>query len=1002
MTSPAGQYVLTGLRSGPYSLAYRDCAHPGRYFPQWLGDAGPPGWSGQGPGSGRILITGGHLTPLAPVSLRPVGPAGGQRLPASHRFTIAQMRRRAPGARYGGISGRVTSASGHPIAGICVMVNFSNGWIGMPTSKNGSYNTGQTSLPQGQYTVQFAATCGPGSSSAGNWAPQWYNDKPSQATANKVVVRAGKTTRRIGAVMRRGGQITGVVTGRSGAGLTGVCVDLLTRDGQVYVAQATTRRGGYRFSGLDAGRYRVLFDPACGYRPTPYLPQWWPGAASLKTSKLVRVRLGRLTRRVDAALGLGGTITGVVRFASRTGRALAGICVFASGLGVNGDIQANATTGRNGAYVMEGLPTGRYALSFGTGCGNNGNLLYKNYPRPVRVRAGRKTSHIDAYLQPGGTISGIITSAADGKPLGGVCVSIGTIGGGTSTAKNGSFSVEQVPPGRYTVRFAGGCGNNGSYAPQYFPGQTYAADATPVTVRASQVTSGIDAAMKPGSTITGTVTSRSGRKLNGICVSAIDPGTTDAYGTMPLGGDTLSSNGSYRIANLAAGQYEIAFFSGCAFGPNYVDQWFRSQPGYTTADLVNVPAAATVGGISAVLAPAGAITGIVRNRAGTLLSLICVSATNAATGIISLAEPFFTENGRYTIDGLAPGRYTVEFSDCGGAGYATQWYDRRTTVTSADEVTVTAGHAARRIDAVLTTRAGGGTISGRVTAMATGRPLRNICVIAGSVSQASYGFAATNARGRYTIKGLASSVYQIIFAGCDGGPYVQQVRKRLVRVGIRGAVRGIDAELTLGGSISGVVLGGLPVVAQPGICVDAVPVAGAGVELGATTGRGGRYRIGQLAPGRYQVLFGAVACPGGTQGLAPQWYDNQPSQSRAATVTVTSGKNTAGIGATLLPDGSISGTVTGSAPAKAPLAGICVRAVPLAAGYNPIYAVSLGGRYSVTGVPPGEYLVEFQPGCGASGYLTQWWKNAGSRARATVVKVSANRATSGIDASMRT
>ena len=208
-------------------------------------------------------------------------------------------------------------------------------------------------------------------------APQWFRGKYRQARADLVRVRAGKVTRQINAVMRRGGSISGVVTGQRGTRLSRVCVTAVTADRKQFVAQAKTVRGRYRIKALDAGRYRVYFDPACGYHATRYLDQWWPAASTVKASKPVTVRLGAVTRRVNAALRLGGTIAGTVRFENSQGRPLAGICVFGLGLGPVSSVEQDGVTKKNGTFVLQGLPGGRYKLEFGAvGCGNNGNYLY--------------------------------------------------------------------------------------------------------------------------------------------------------------------------------------------------------------------------------------------------------------------------------------------------------------------------------------------------------------------------------------------------------------------------------------------------------------------------------------------------------------------------------------------------------------------------------------------------------------------------------------------------
>ena len=74
------------------------------------------------------------------------------------------------------------------------MVHFPDGWVGLSTAENGTYNTGKTFLPAGRYTVQFASSCGIGTTSVGNWAPQWYRSVYRQSQAAPVVIRNGKIT----------------------------------------------------------------------------------------------------------------------------------------------------------------------------------------------------------------------------------------------------------------------------------------------------------------------------------------------------------------------------------------------------------------------------------------------------------------------------------------------------------------------------------------------------------------------------------------------------------------------------------------------------------------------------------------------------------------------------------------------------------------------------------------------------------------------------------------
>src|SRR5262249_56401460 len=114
-----------------------------------------------------------------------------------------------------------------------------------------------------------------------------------------------------------------------------------------------------------------------------------------------------------------------------------GTWVDGCGLGPVNWVEPLAETSKTGRYVIEGLPAGRYAMSFGPGCNNNGNYLYHNDPHPVRVELG-STVREDAVLKPGAIITGRVTSAATGQPLSGICVSVGNSFSFGATGPGGS------------------------------------------------------------------------------------------------------------------------------------------------------------------------------------------------------------------------------------------------------------------------------------------------------------------------------------------------------------------------------------------------------------------------------------------------------------------------------------------------------------------------------------------------------------------------------------
>ncbi len=510
---------------------------------------------------------------------------------------------------------------------------------------------------------------------------------------------------------------------------------------------------------------------------------------------------------------------------------------------------------------------------------------------------------------------------------------------------DGSYSITGLPAGSYTVQFTGGCGSSGSVAPQYYKDEPGAGSADPLTLTAGTITTGIDAAMKPGAAITGVVTDPAGHRLTGVCVGVADQSDV-LFGSDFFTDIEFTSGGRYRAVNLAPGLYQVEF--GCG-GGKYASHWFRVKAVTFSPDLISVPAGVT-SGVSAVIRLGGAISGVVTDKAGHRVSFACVLVVDARTGaqVPSSIDQGFADNGRYKIAGLAPGRYKVQFYGC-GRNYASQWYHGRSTERAADQVRVRPGHDTTGISAAL---APGGSISGLVVARATGKPVRRVCVEA---------FDA--------------------------------------------ATQGFNARLAPGGSISGTVLGGSP-TNRPQIdtCVIVVPVSPVGSVGGfAVTRTDGTYTATGLPAGKYQVLFNVSGCEFGVAQFASQWYNGQPTEATADAVTVSIGATTSGIDATLQLFGGITGTVTG--PGHTPVPGECVTAV--AAGKDfagtlpPEFAISSKtGSYSLVTLQPGTYKVKFTTGCGDSGFAKQWWQDAGSAPAPTVITVGAGATTTGIDAAL--
>ncbi len=1000
-TQQDGRYFISGLRPGTYHLRYLACGGSSQYVPEWYGG------TAQQAGSRPVVISQSTVKPLAPVTLQsltlPTASIGDISLaspdatarsvmaglglpgatmdesPAGQTTAgqVAAVRR----AKKGWISGVVTTTSGKPIKGICVdAVSVNNFYFGVGiTAKNGHYRT--SGLPAGKYEVVFFPACG----STGNWLVQVYKDRYTLSHPTAVRVRTEKTTGGVDAALKLGGEISGVVTNAAGHKLSAICVDpsMPGNRHRLYLS-GVSENGTYHLRGMPAGPYQLFFSP-CG--PSKYASMWWHNAQRVRNASLFRLKKGQLASGVNEVMPVGAVMTGTVTAAANN-EPLKGICVVAYDFDDSFFFGGITSTNAAGQYTIGGLSTGSYAVQFFPGCNNNGNYLAVNYHGLLNLTDAHTAAGVDAALPAGATLSGTVTSAATTNPLARICV---LIAGGnqdgyfneTQSASDGTYSFDQMPTGTYQVQFAGGCGNGGSYAPQsygsanpYFPGNIK------VTQTGQSVTK-INAAMLPGATITGTVTSSTGQKLSGICVLPVVADDALAQG--------VSKDGSYRMANLQPSEYQMIFVPGCGNNQDLAGISFGGQESLATAPYVSA-VVGTTSGIDATLPAAGTISGRVRNRYGKSVEFSCVYLTGLSGAAATGSGEGIAFDGSYELSGVLPGAYHVTFvPSCIGSGYATQWYKDKASPAGAAKVVIQAGHTTSGIDSALVR---GGSIAGTISF--AGKPVRDMCVFAQSTSQfLDYGFGLSDRAGKYVVRGLNSGRYELELEPCGGnsGSLAIQVLSRLVTVHAPRRAAGVNATAETAGAISGKVLGGSPAVAQPGICVEAFQVNGyaGGAYL---TGTNGNFNIGNLPAGKYLVYLNDPTCAEVPTNLAPVWYPEAAAQAGATEVTVTKGVVTSLASTTLPADGAIAGSVTG--PGASALAGVCVSARPLTAGSPAVYAVTAtDGSYSIIGLAPASYRVEFSSGCGASGYQTQWWHNK------NLVTVTAGTTTANISATLK-
>jgi len=482
--------------------------------------------------------------------------------------------------------------------------------------------------------------------------------------------------------------------------------------------------------------------------------------------------------------------------------------------------------------------------------------------------------------------------------------------------------------------------------------------------------------------ITGTVTGPGGAPLAGVQVHAIrsDYTWSDVYGL-------TAADGSYTVPGLAAGSYKVEFDP--PSGVNLAPEYWRDAVTWSAATPVSVSAGATVAGIDVQLAAGATISGTVTAPGGAPVAGVGVFASGACGGWCG-GYAYTAADGSYAITGLPANSYTVKFSAPSGVNLAPEYWRDAVTSSAATPVIVTAGATVAGIDVQL---AAGGTISGTVTGPG-GFPLAGVDVLAGPFYDSPAGSALTAADGSYTITGLVAGSYTVKFyppSGVNLAPEywrdaVTSSAATPVSVTVGGTVSGINAQLAVGGTITGTVTG------PGGTALSGVSVTAwgpGGIWSSADTAADGTYTITGLPAGSYTVEFYR---PWGVNLLGEYWQDAATSDA-ATPVSVAAGGTVSGISAQLAVGGTITGTVTG--PDGTALSGVSVTAWG-GGGSSGSADTAADGTYTIIGLNTGSYTVEFEPE--DSSLAPEYWQDAATSSSAMRVGVTAGGTVPGIDA----
>ncbi|MDQ1395092.1 MAG: hypothetical protein QOG64_351 [Acidimicrobiaceae bacterium] len=441
------------------------------------------------------------------------------------------------------------------------------------------------------------------------------------------------------------GSIAGTVTLlTSGSGVSGVTVEAFDagNTAQAITSNATDAGGGYTVGGLAAGTYKLRF------RGAGFSELWFPQSLTPDNAKAIELTQGQSATGIDVRLGgipakltgkvvaddpTGATVSLELPAPAATGPAIAA----AAGPGTvnEGPIVQTTTVDASGAFVLDQVPSpSTYQLVVK-------KQGFATEVQQVDVGGGEVRDGIEIRLRKGdGSISGHISNA-DG-PIGGATI---TASDGHTTITTvsltqddlGAFNLRNLPtPANYTVVVT-----KPGFSPQTLT----------LTLASAQQLSGVAVALGGGAgSISGKVTFTDGTPAGGVTVKVTNGDITVQSVTLSVG-----AVGTYKVDGLTVPSTYTVTFS----RPDLADQTRALDlDALGTKDATGIDASM----VSATASLFGTISELGGGPLGEIDVVLTSGNTTFRTRSASVPTP-----GRYEIDNIGPGTYSVSFNRRGAS-----------------------------------------------------------------------------------------------------------------------------------------------------------------------------------------------------------------------------------------------------------------------------------------------------------------------------------------------
>jgi hypothetical protein len=441
----------------------------------------------------------------------------------------------------------------------------------------------------------------------------------------------------------------------SGTPVPGVSVDLYqaTNTAQPIVSTATGASGGYHFSGLAAGSYKLQFQGA------GFAQLWYADSLTPADATAVTVQPGQNMQGVDVRLGgLPGTLTGQVGGGNTAGATLT-VEVPSSGGAPPNTAAATAAflSAPSAATPAAAPPTSTNGMAVVTSqvLDASGNFVLSNLPSPavyelvvteqgfapamqeIDLGGGETRSGVSITLHRGnGSVAGTVSGLTGPLPGATISASDGTTTVSTISLSTGQFEIDNLPTPDTLTLVVSDAG--------------FATQTLSVSLNGGQHLTGVSVSLVSGvGSISGTVSASPGGPAGGVTVTATDGKVTVSTVTLSVG-----KVGSYTLAGLPV--------------PDTLTLTFSRPDLASQTQSINLTATGNTNltGIDATLvSETGAVFGRVTQEGGQALGEVTVllSSGNTSYQVVSATIPTL---GAFDIDGVTPGTYTISFTRQGG------------------------------------------------------------------------------------------------------------------------------------------------------------------------------------------------------------------------------------------------------------------------------------------------------------------------------------------------